>query len=211
MGDSGKIVAVRYRRAVEKLRILAEACEEIKSWPPGDPFLLEAHAFGEVLRGTDPLDCVEVAMVVNLPPEEVTWGSNPPGTLWLADRLRLSKGGYCYWWRSRLSPVWGHQIQHPVRFWSQRGTDEAVLQALAERRFSDLPWQEQPAGARREQLAAELAAALSHLRSVYASYWDSDWRRERRGYDRYPENELWEAVDGYLELLDAAEPDTTDD
>jgi hypothetical protein len=53
-------------------------------------------------------------------------------------------------------------------------------------------------------LAAELAAAVSHLRSGHASCWDSNWRREHRRHDRYPENELWEAVDGYLELLDRA-------
>jgi hypothetical protein len=199
------MVVMRYRRAVEKLRTLAEGCEEVKSWPPGDPFLLEAHVFGEVLRGTDPLECVEVALVVNLPPDEVAWGSTPPGTLWLADRLRLSKGGYCYWWRSHLDPVSNHYIQGPVRFWSQDGTDEGVLQALAERRFGDLPRQEPTPGAHQEQLARELAAALSHLRSVHASYWDSGWRREHRGYDRHPEHELWDAVDGYLELRNAAD------
>ena len=53
-------------------------------------------------------------------------------------------------------------------------------------------------------LADELDTALSHLRAVHASYWDGDWRRDRRGLGRYPENELWEAVDGYLELRDAA-------
>lgn len=201
------MVTVRYRRAVEKLRILAEACEDVKNWPPGDPFLLEAHVFGDVLRGADPLDCVQVAMVVNLPAQEVTWGSTPPGTLWLADRLRLSKGGYCYWWRSHLSPVWNHHIQGPVRFWSQDGADAAVLEALAERRFGDLPRQQPSPDIRREQLDAELDAAFSHLRSVHASYWDSSWRREHRGYDRYPEHELWDAVDSYLELRDAAEPE----
>jgi len=80
-----------------------------------------------------------------------------------------------------------------------------VLRALAERRFGDLPRQAPSPSARQEQLAAELAAALSHLRAVHASYWDRDWRREHRGLGRYPEQELWEAVDGYLELRDAAE------
>jgi hypothetical protein len=37
---------------------------------------------------------------------------------------------------------------------------------------------------------------------VHASYWDYDWRRANRG-GRYPEHELWEAVQGYLDLLDA--------
>jgi hypothetical protein len=40
---------------------------------------------------------------------------------------------------------------------------------------------------------------------VRDSYWDYDWRREIRGSGRYPEHELWEAVEGYLDLLDATE------
>ena len=35
-------------------------------------------------------------------------------------------------------------------------------------------------------------------------YWDTDWRREHRGMGRYPENELWEAVEGYLDILSAS-------
>jgi hypothetical protein len=62
---------MRYRRAVEKLRILAGACDSVKNWPPEDPFLLEAYVFGDVLEGADPLECVEVALVLNLPAEEV--------------------------------------------------------------------------------------------------------------------------------------------
>ncbi len=85
---------MRYRRAVEKLRDLAEACESVKNWPPGDPFLLEAYVFGTVLEGADPLESVEVALVLNLLPEEVPWESSPRGTSWLADWLRLDKGRF---------------------------------------------------------------------------------------------------------------------
>jgi hypothetical protein len=92
-----------------------------------------------------------------------------------------------------------------VRFWSQEGPDEAVLQALAERRFDDLARLAPSPQAEREQLAEELAAALSRLRTVHASYWDHDWRREHRGFGRYPEHHLWEAVQGYLDLHDAAD------
>jgi hypothetical protein len=42
---------MRYRRAVEKLSELADSCERAKRWPPGEPFLLEAYAFGDVLAG----------------------------------------------------------------------------------------------------------------------------------------------------------------
>ncbi|HEX7268081.1 MAG TPA: hypothetical protein VF256_11710 [Streptosporangiaceae bacterium] len=196
---------MRYRRAVEKLRILAEACESVKDWPPEDPFLLEAYVFGHVLEGADPLESVEVALVINLPPEEVPWESSPQGAAWLEDRLRLDKGGFAYWWRSHLSAVPNHHIRAPVRFWSQEGPDEAVLQVLAERRFGDLARLAPSPHAEREELAEELATALSRLRAVHASCWDHDWRREHRGFGRYPEHHLWEAVHGYLDLYDAAE------
>lgn len=105
---------MRYKRAVEKLRLLAEACEEIGGWPPWDePYLVAMYAFGDVLEGADPLEVVHVAGVIRLPPEEVAWGSSPHGTEWLADRLRLSKGGFEYWWRSYLDPVWNHYIRSP--------------------------------------------------------------------------------------------------
>lgn len=170
---------------------------------PEDPFLLEAYVFGDVLEGADPLECVQVALVLNLPPEEVPWDSSPHGTLWLADRLRLSKGEFAYWWRSHLDPVWNHRIRGPVRFWSQEGPDEPVLRALAERRLGDLPRLAPSGQAQREQLAGEQAAALGRLRAACGSYWDPGWRREHRGSGRYPEHELWEAVQGYLDLYDA--------
>jgi len=63
---------MRYRRAVEKIRILAEACEDFsKRFPGEEPLLTEAYVFGGVLRGADPLEFVEVALVLNLPPDEV--------------------------------------------------------------------------------------------------------------------------------------------
>ena len=63
---------MRYRRAVEKIRILAEACRDFKRFPSEEPFLLEAYVFGDVLRGVDPLDFVEVALVLNLPPRKLS-------------------------------------------------------------------------------------------------------------------------------------------
>src|SRR5215470_7245758 len=67
------------------------------------------------------------------------------------------KGGFAYWWRSHLSPVPNHRIREPVRFWSQEGPDEAVLQALADRRLGDLARLAPSPQAEREQLAEELA------------------------------------------------------
>ncbi|TVZ06419.1 hypothetical protein EAS64_03075 [Trebonia kvetii] len=198
---------MRYKRAVEKLRLLAEGCEEIGFWPPWDePYLLEMYAFGAVLEGADPLDEVQVAGVIRLPAEEVTWGSSPHGTEWLADRLRLSKGGFEYWWRSYLDPVWNHYIRSPVRIWSQDGIEDETLAALAERRFGELRRVVPDPVDERLQLRDDLDAALLHLRQVHGSYWDADWRREHRGMGRNPEHELWEAVEGYLDLISASRP-----
>jgi hypothetical protein len=198
---------VRYRRAVERLRMLADACQHATSWPPDDePFLREAYVFGDVLGGADPVDHIKVVMVLNLPPEEVPWESQPHGTEWLVRTLRLDKGGFAYWWRSRHEPVWNHYIRDPVRFWSVDGPDEEVLQALAERRFADLPRVVAAPGEEHAHTTAALDVALTHLREVHANYWERDWRRENRGNYRYPENALWEAVEGYLDLLDAKDP-----
>jgi hypothetical protein len=68
---------MRYARAVGKLRQLAEECERLGTFPLEDePFLVEMYAFGEVLEGTDPLDVVQVAGVINLPSEDVPWYSS---------------------------------------------------------------------------------------------------------------------------------------
>jgi hypothetical protein len=54
-----------------------------------------------------------------------------------------------------------------------------------------------------EQLIEELAASLAHLQRVEAGYWERDWRNTHRGLGVYPENHLWDAVHGYLDLLAA--------
>jgi hypothetical protein len=194
---------MRYARAVERLRMLAEACEQTRRLPAEEPFLREAHVFGALTEGADPLDEIEVAFVLNLPPEEVAWGTHPPGTAWLVDFLRLDQGGIAYWWRSSREPVANHRIHRPVRFWSLDGIDGGVLEALRERRLGALYSAEAPRGQQRVAgVAEELEAALEHLRAVHGAYWDRQWRREHRGLRRYPEHHLWEAVRGYLELLD---------
>ena len=183
---------MRHRRAVEKLRILAETCERVKLfWFDTEPFLRAVYAFGEVLDGADPLDAVQVAVAINLPPEEVPWQSTPKGADWLADELRLSKGGFMYFWRSYLDPAWNHYIRGPVRIWSiDGGPDEQALAALAAGDSGSLqPARPDPVD-ERLQLRDDLDAALAHLREVRDKYWDHDWRREHRGYGRYPENEL---------------------
>ncbi|HEX5119716.1 MAG TPA: hypothetical protein VFW65_31395 [Pseudonocardiaceae bacterium] len=183
--------------------MLADACQWTTRLPVDAPFLREAYVFGDVLDGADPVESVQVALALNLSPEEVPWCSQPPGTAWLVDSLRLDKGGFAYWWRSRHEPVWNHVIHDPVRFWSLDGTDESVLDALRDRRFAELPRASASPADLRQRVEVELDRALAQLHTVDQKYWDRDWRHEHRGGGRHPENHLWEAVDGYLDLLGA--------
>jgi hypothetical protein len=197
---------MHYRTAVGKLRTLAQACEAAKGWPPDQPLLQAAYTFGDLLHGADPVQDVQVVIVLNLPPEELPWAAHPVGLSWLADELRLDKGGFNWWWRSHLEPAANAVIRGPVRFWSREGPDEDVLDALAERRFDTLSRMTPSPDADRAQLASDLAGALRHLRVVRDSYWEPRWRKEHRGTGHFPEHDLWEAVEGYLDLHDAAEP-----
>jgi hypothetical protein len=197
------MVSMRYRRAVEKVRELADACQSTTRLPVDEPFLCEAYVFGDVVAGADPIEWVRVAFTLNLPPEKVPWGSRPPGTPWLVDWLRLDKGGFGYWWRSRHEPVSNLLIREPVRFWSLDGIDVPVLDALRDRRFADLPRLTATPAELRRRTETDLDRALGQLRVVRELYWDRDWRDEHRGGGRYPEHHLWEAADGYLDLLDA--------
>ena len=199
-------LTMHYRRAVEKLRLLAESCQSSTRLPLDEPFLSAAYVFGEVLDGADPVENVAVAFALNLPPDEVPWCSQPEGTPWLVRALRLDKGGFQYWWRSQHEPVWNHLIREPVRFWSLDGTDEAVLTALHDRRFADLPRLTASPAELRQRVDVELDRALGQLRTAREKYWDQDWRRDHRGGGTYPESYLWDATDGYLDLLDAAHP-----
>ena len=163
---------MRYKRAGEKLRILAETCERVKIfWLDTEPFLKAVYAFGEVLDGADPLDAVQVAVAINLPPEEVPWESSPEGTDWLANELRLSKGGFMYFWRSYLDPIWNHYIRGPVRIWSvDGGPDERALAALEARDFGSLKRLIPGPADEQVQLREDLDAALAHLRGVRDKY-----------------------------------------
>ncbi|MGH3621526.1 MAG: DUF7711 family protein [Sciscionella sp.] len=39
--------------------------------PADEPFPHEAYVLGEILDGADPIECLNVAFALNLPPEEV--------------------------------------------------------------------------------------------------------------------------------------------
>jgi hypothetical protein len=92
-----------------------------------------------------------------------------------------------------------------VRFWSPAGPDESTLDALGERRLGDLHRLIPTTTEEAEQLHEELAASLAYLQRVDAVYWEREWRREHKGLGVYPEDHLWRATHGYLDLLAATQ------
>lgn len=102
--------------------------------------------------------------------------------------LEIDKAPVDWYWRPGAWPVSNHRIQRPpaetLRLPAPPHTEAA------------------------EQLATELEASLTHLRSVRDAYWQHNWCRENRGLGLDPEDHLWNAVHGYLDLLEAVQSQT---
>jgi hypothetical protein len=195
---------VKYSTAVARLRQVASDLDDhVSSW--GDSMIVEAHVFGEVVAGPETVEVIWLALVVDLPVEEVTWLARPAQAEASVSLLRFDKYPLRWWWRPTAWPVWNHRISRPVRFWSRRdGPDEVALGQLADRRLPDLEFHGLPdQSGLRAQLQVELEASRRHLERVVDSYHDRGWRRDHKGFGVYPEDHLWWATQGFLELDDA--------
>jgi len=203
---------MRYATAVRRLRTIAESCDRAsRLWD--QPVLAGGYVFGDVLDGAADLPVVQVAFVLDCPVEEVTWLALPPHSAGIADLLDLEKAPVEWFWRPAVWPVWNHLIRGPVRFWSPAGPDEHVLDCLEQRRFDGLPWLVPTTEDELAQLQVELDAAFAHLRDVDERYWDRDWRAAHKGMGQYPQDHLWRAVHGFLDLqaaVAARRPDLGD-
>ena len=142
---------------------------------------------------------------MHFPPEEVTWLAYPAAPEAVVSLLGFDKYPITWRWRSLAWSVWNHEIVAFAPFWSVKdGADEATLDALAQRALDSmersLPKDEETFLA---QLRIERAAAKNHLASVVDSYHDRDWRKGHKGFGVYPEDHLWWATRGFLDLDEA--------
>jgi hypothetical protein len=198
---------MHHNTAVRRLRTIAEDCDRVGSLFDGEDGLVAVYAFGPVLdQPGQELEAVNVLLVLGLPAAELPWGVEPPGCTSLAHLLRLDKAPVLRRWRPAEWPVANHEIRRPLLIWSrQDGVQSAALDALAEQRAEPFRPSDPDDDVLAEQIARELETSTAHLRAVRDRYWDDvDWRRSHRGDGRYPEEHLWQAVDGYLDLLDAS-------
>lgn len=194
------------KTAIRRLRTIAELCDRAsRPWDDRDPVLVGAYAFGTVLEPVTELPWIDVAFVLDLPTDELTWCTRPQSCLWLVAALQLDKTPVSWHWRPSAWPVWNHYIQRPLRFWSSDGSDDDALDALSSGDVEAFRLPTPSPAEEAAQIAVELDASLAHLHRVDEGFWERDWRRANKGSGSYPVTHLWNAVHGYLELLDAAQ------
>jgi len=200
---------MRFATAVGRLTAIAQDCDRVGSLLPGDEegdgSLLAVYAYGPVVdqAGRD-MEVVRLVLVLDLPAEELPWGVEPPECTALAALLRLDKAPVLWRWRPGQWPVWNHEIRRPMPIWTREGVQGAALDALSSGRAEPFRLPEPAESEQLAQAEVELAVSLAHLRAVRERYWeDREWRRAHRGGGRYPEEYLWQAVDGYLDMVDS--------
>jgi hypothetical protein len=191
---------VKWTRAVHHLAELAEKCGEL----PASFFrfqVVELWVFGELLDVPKDLDVIEVALVTDLPVDEVPWRTEPVGAEHWANSTRLSRNPFEARWRSKDAPVWNHRIERPALIWSAAdGVNEEALVAVSDG-TAELVRQAAPSP---EELAKrvrdELEVSLRALRLANQAYTDRRWSP---GKLTPYSDVLWRTTTGYLDLLDA--------
>ncbi len=195
---------MRHETAVRRLRTIAARCQQASGLWDHEPFLVGAYAFGAVLDARLDVETVPVAFVLNLPPDELTWCAQPQSGVGLPHLLKIDKAPVEWYWRPALWPVSNHLIDRQLRIWSIDGPDTIALDAFERGDAEPLRLPASTEAEVREQLMEELAASLAHPQRVEAGYRERNWRHTHRGAGIYPENHLWDAIHGYLDLLTAS-------
>lgn len=203
---------MRRATAVRRLRTIAERCGQVcHLWEP-DAGLVGVHTFGGVLDPSDEdgsIEVIQIVLVVREDPDQVTWCSRPPTFSGLPYVLDLEKAPVDWYFRPAGHPVGNHRIVRPLAIWSREdGMHEAALDALAQGDADALDRLREPLprpAVLQRQVAEELGAAAAHLRRVRDQYWARGWRKAHHAAGTYPENYLWDAVNGYLDLRAAAD------
>lgn len=194
---------MKWTRAVHHLETLAQTCAEMTTRPRSIfPLrVTELWAAGDILGAVRDLEWVTVALVVDLPVDDVPWLGEPTGSQHWASATRLAKNPVVPRWRSASAPVWNHRIDRPALLWNENdGIAEATLAALLDGRGEDVRLPAPTEDERHARLDDELAVSLRALRAATADYEDRRWRP---GKLEPVADALWRAGDGYLDILDA--------
>lgn len=194
---------MKWDRAAHHVASLARTCAEMAT-RPSSIFPLrvtQLWAVGDILGPPRELAAVTVALCVDLPAKEVAWWTQPPGAQHWANATRMAKNPVLAWWRSAHAPVWNHRITRPALVWdAATGVDERTLAALRDGLGESVRIAAPDEDALRARLNDELAVSLAALRARTRTY---DERRWAPGRIEPLADALWQASDGYLDILDA--------
>ena len=193
---------MNWSRAVHHVEASAGECQRIHELPSTmvPVRVTQMWVFGGVLGPPSDLETVSLALSLDLPAEDVAWLTSPPAATHWLNMTRLPKSPVRVWWRSARAPVWNHRIVHPLLVWSSTdGVIERALTALREGIGEAAGLAAATPAEREIQLSSELAISLSTLRARTA-----DYEARQRGPTKLgpTADALWQAADGYLDLLD---------
>lgn len=178
---------------------LAEKCGEL----PASFFrfrVVELWVFGELLDVPRDVEVVEVALVTDLPVDEVPWLGEPAGAEHWANSTRLSRNPFAAVWRSSEAPVWNHRIERPALVWSAAdGIHEEALVAVSDGTGELVRTAAPTPEELRRRVEDELAVSLRALRRANQDYTDRRWSP---GKLTPYSDALWRTTTGYLDLLD---------
>jgi hypothetical protein len=196
------MTAMKRSTAIGRLRDVCEGLDRAKQW--SGVSVTAGYLYGALLEGDDDLEFISIALVVDEPAESVPWMSRPAHLEAMAKLLRLDKLPIAWRWRPAEWPVWNHQISSAACFWNaDGGLDQTLIDALNARDTDGLQFA-YPVDADdlRRQIEIERVTARRHLADVTAMFGDREWRRDHRGDGWYPEDTLWAAAAGFIELDD---------
>jgi hypothetical protein len=191
---------VKWTRAVHHLAELTEKCGSV----PASFFrfqVVELWVFGDLLDVPRDVDVIEVALVTDLPVDEVPWMTEPVGAEHWANSTRLSRNPFEARWRSKDAPVWNHRVERPALLWSAAdGINEETLVAVSDGTGELVRTPAPEPGELRKRIGDELEVSLRALRRVNQEYTDRRWSPGKLT----PQSDaLWRTTIGYLDLLDA--------
>ncbi|MEP7114376.1 MAG: hypothetical protein ABI862_14010 [Ilumatobacteraceae bacterium] len=199
---------VKRTTAIGRLSDVADGLDRSKQWP--GPAVAAAYVYGEFLDLSIEVERVQLALVVDQPAAVVAWMSRPAQLEALAAMLRFDKLPLSWCWRPLEWPVWNHEITGGVCFWTiDGGVDQHALDVLLSGEVGPLMLGPADREQLMDQLRVEREVGWQHLAEVTERFHDSEWRRAHRGDGVYPEDHLWSAAAGYLELQRALEDPPT--
>jgi hypothetical protein len=197
---------MKWSSGIRKLRELAEVSTDLAEAPAARFTLPVTELWAArwiVETPRDDLDWVTVAVVADLPVDEVPWLTKPHGAEHWENYTRVSKQPIVTLWRSAHAPVWNHYLDRPALFWDREtGLDEDALKALSEGRGEDVRIPAPGSEEFRARLEDDLAVSLKALRKRTKKYEDRRWGP---GKMTPVADALWEASNGYVDLLDGLE------